>query len=340
MSDIRNLVPYAASFGPQANDENHFFEEAELGEVFTVDKSLPPKTIHSFASKSGWGIEYCAPGSPEYVKHGRLTYKITGKCMEFETVLETTTIEYSCAPLYFDKFVYVQMSANSIESISVSDNNQTNKKTLKWGTCVSRKHFDDKISEHGLDPSWAIKFWTKNEKKNTQIVALTPRQLKMYSIGNIGRDFLIDEPDDVLDILRRGDTQLLVHKPSNCDRPMKSTEYTPACSPNPLENPTYLIMYDVDWNPIYRLFSMIFRVDGYDCKSILHFLKECKEVKDAAYHDSYRGIMFTYIPNKKTFEELAELAFNNKSYEIPKKIVNILCLEQFKIDVRFPSTGD
>lgn len=304
MSTIRNLVPYAASFGPQANDENHFFKESELGEIFTVDKSFPPKTIHLLASKYGWGVEYCAPGSQEHGKYGHLTYKITGKCMEFENVSDTTTINYSCNPLYFGKYVYMQISATSIESVSVSDKRKTNKKIMKWGTCVSKKYFDERILEHGLDPLWAIKFWAKND----EIVSITSRQLKLYSEG---KPLSRENPDDVLDILRHGDTRLLVHK---LDRPELVS--------------TYPIMYDVDWNPIYRLFSIVFPLlDGYDYKSIIHFIKGHKEVKDVTFKD---GIRFTYIPSKKTFEELAELYFNNKSYEIPKKIIQILCLEQFK----------
>jgi hypothetical protein len=133
----------------------------------------------------------------------------------------------------------------------------------------------------------------------------------MYSEG---KPLPIEEPDDVLDILRRDDTQLLVYKPE------QKTEYQ--------------IIYDVDWNPIYRLFPIVFLADGYDFKSIVNFLKECKEVKNVTFKE---GIRFTYIPSKKTFKELVEL---DKPHEIPKRIVQILCLEQFKIDTHLPSTGD
>jgi len=307
MSNIRNLVPFAASFGPQANDENHFFEESELGEIFTVDKSLPPKTIHLLASKSGWNIEYCAPSSKEYAEYGRLTYKITGRCVEFKTISETKTVNYSCNPLHFGKYVYMQIFAESIESIGVFDGEkQISKKTMTWGTCVSKKYFDERILEHGLDPSWAIKFKFQND----EIVSLTPRQLKMYSEG---KPLPIEKPDDVLSVLRCDDTQLLVH-------PTKPTTRAPSA---------YQIMYDVDWNPIYRLFPMTFPIQGmpdiygYDYKPLISFLKECKEVKVTSFKE---GIRFTYIPSKKTFKELAELA----THEIPKRIVQILCLEQFK----------
>jgi len=321
MSGIRNLVPYAASFGPQENDENHFFTEAELGEVFTVDKSFPPKTIHALASKYGWGVEYCAPGSVEHGKHGHLTYKIVGKSMDFMTVTESTNVDYSCVPLYFGKYVYVQISASSYESVRVGSivvdketlegSQKANTKKMKWGTCVSKEYFDKKISEHGLDPSWAIRFW----EKDMQLIALTPRQLKRYSEGYHLGD---EEPDDVLDILRRGDTKLLVRK---CHDFEGDDEYT-----------AFPILRDVDWKPIYREFAVRLYGKEYDSKSLLHFLRERDDVRDEVLTGRDAIIMFTYIPSNKTFKELAEICFDKKSFNIPKRIEKILGLEKFKND--------
>jgi hypothetical protein len=67
MDSIRILTVY---------NEDMFFSECKVGEVFNYTQVFTLKDVLKLADKNGVIIRYCPPKSKEYIKHGSYTCKV------------------------------------------------------------------------------------------------------------------------------------------------------------------------------------------------------------------------------------------------------------------------
>lgn len=58
------------------SNQDKFFENCKMGEVFTYAERYIPQELIEMASLFGVVVEYCPPNTPEYKEHGCNTMKV------------------------------------------------------------------------------------------------------------------------------------------------------------------------------------------------------------------------------------------------------------------------
>ena len=294
MEKIRKLLPYNPKFGPQPNDEKHFFVKAQIGEVFVFSPALDFKTVHRIAGDNGFRVEYCENGTEDHKRFGPYTCKITSQHIVLSPISNVIKIDHHFSYKEYGPFVYIFITTTQKDSITVDNQSSHKDRSYAWNACLSRNDFDQFVKQYGTDMQWFLDIRQK-DGNDIFFTSVVQQRMAMYLEGKESEYKGKEQPDDVLSLLEQGKYNLIVRDLIAFNS----------------------FFYGQDGNPIYRKFRMSYKNTGiysnkYDIAKMAIYLRACEGVSDVnitnsavMYGDS--AIDFTFVPTHEFFSDLAKM---------------------------------